>query len=168
MAATAVGDIQILDISDPVTPDLVAVYRPQRWADGVVLKDGLAYVALDGFGLEILDLADPSSPQSLGVTELGVGGYLQVVGSLAVLVESETLVVAPPMMTATARSITLPRTAKSRNSLSMDSSWREKIQNINRTRIFCKSPIFGVYSERAFAARYTHQKSEILPTFVKY
>lgn len=60
--------LHVLDVSDPRSPRLVGWLAavPNRFA--VVGK--LAYVAEDGMGLSIIDLADPTQPVRLGSVEL--------------------------------------------------------------------------------------------------
>lgn len=57
--------LQILDVSDPASPVLLATDTYSYWARDVVVAGGIAYVAAEN-GLKIVDVSDPSAPVLLG------------------------------------------------------------------------------------------------------
>ncbi|WP_340820581.1 PKD domain-containing protein [Methanolobus sp. WCC4] len=70
--------IEIMDISDPLSPQLVSRYgipcSGRLSASEVVISDNYAYVAEDNIGLLIIDISDISSPTLIGTYETGDNG----------------------------------------------------------------------------------------------
>ncbi|WP_047268520.1 hypothetical protein, partial [Marinitoga sp. 1197] len=69
----------IIDISDPYNPEQIGHYDTARWANGVYVKDNLAFVADSSNGLVIIDISDPANPvleyDMLWFFAYGVSGY---------------------------------------------------------------------------------------------
>lgn len=67
-----VAGFEILDVSEPATPVLAGSYRLPREGTGLRVRDVAvqgtrAYLAAGAQGVRVLDIADPASPQELGV-----------------------------------------------------------------------------------------------------
>lgn len=61
------NDLKIIDISNPLLPDIVgSVYIDSSTDCRVFLKDNYAYVADEYEGLKIIDIADVTNPQIIG------------------------------------------------------------------------------------------------------
>ena len=54
--------LEILDISDPTSPDSVSIVDLQDARD-VAVSGGYAYVACGSYGLRIIDISEPASPE---------------------------------------------------------------------------------------------------------
>lgn len=60
------GFFRTIDISDPSHPRRLGSFSPNCLVYDLVVEDGVAYLAADSCGLQILDLSDPASPQLAG------------------------------------------------------------------------------------------------------
>lgn len=76
-------ELQFLDLTDPTSPTLHAVYEPPGDPEHVCISGTTAYVCEYGGPMHILDISDPSSPVVLG-TWPGVR-EVEVVGNIAYL-----------------------------------------------------------------------------------
>jgi len=67
-AYVAAGEsgLQVIDITNPTSPQLVGSVDTPGGASGVAIENLRAYVADDGAGLQVIDLTDPTNPQLLG------------------------------------------------------------------------------------------------------
>ncbi len=64
------GDVlQIANISDPTTPQLVGEIELPAFPTGIAISNGFAYVADSEAGLRIIDVTTPASPVEVGVFE---------------------------------------------------------------------------------------------------
>jgi len=69
--SSAVGGLQILDVTDPTTPVFVGAYDiPESAPNGVYAFGPFAYLASGGNRVYVLDTADPQTPQLLGTVDL--------------------------------------------------------------------------------------------------
>ncbi len=59
--------LEIIDVSHP--DDMVIIRHAPYAANDVVVADGLAYLAVNGVGLQILELTDPADPTLIGTYE---------------------------------------------------------------------------------------------------
>jgi hypothetical protein len=76
------GDVQILDISNPVAPARVGGYDTNGYANGIEVRGDLAYIAAGDAGLEILDVSNPAAPALVGGYDTNGYAYdVEVVGS---------------------------------------------------------------------------------------
>ncbi|PJF33969.1 MAG: hypothetical protein CUN57_00755, partial [Phototrophicales bacterium] len=57
--------LEIIDVSDPTSPQQVGVFAEATSAADVYVSGNLAYVADRGNGLQIIDVSDPASPQEV-------------------------------------------------------------------------------------------------------
>ena len=73
-AYVANGDagLQVVDISDPAAPGIKGFYATPGWAYGITILGGKAYVA-EGAGLDILDLSNPTFPDSASFINIPSG-----------------------------------------------------------------------------------------------
>jgi len=80
--------LQVIDISNPSSPEILAAVDTPGWANGVAALGSHAYVADMGSGLQVIDVSDPQSPDIIGtvftnLAHAGVtvsGDYAYVVG----------------------------------------------------------------------------------------
>ncbi|HNS51843.1 MAG TPA: right-handed parallel beta-helix repeat-containing protein [Anaerolineae bacterium] len=79
------GGLELFDVTDPTQPAL-AGRIVLGYSQGVVVSDGLAYVADELAGLEIVDVSDPHAPALLGSLAIGSAFDVAVAGSLVYLV----------------------------------------------------------------------------------
>jgi hypothetical protein len=89
-AYVAAGPLQIIDISDPAHPALIASYEPQGMdALRVRVAHDIAYVA-GVHTLQMIDVYTPASPQQLGsYAPIFVAYDLQLVGRLLYVAHGE-------------------------------------------------------------------------------
>ena len=57
--------LQVIDITDPASPQLVGGVDTPHYAEGIAISGNHAYVA-DWSGLQVIDITDPASPQLVG------------------------------------------------------------------------------------------------------
>jgi hypothetical protein len=82
--AAAGSALQVVDISDPTLPRLVAWYGTPGQVNSVVLVGNLAYVAEGTAGIEIFDISKPTAAVRLGRFDtLGSAENIEVVGARA-------------------------------------------------------------------------------------
>ncbi len=83
---------QILNISDPSTPELVGEYLTEGYVYDIEIINNRAYVCT-GYGLLILDISTPSEPAELSFVAIsGVASGLAIDGSFAyVITQSGTM-----------------------------------------------------------------------------
>jgi len=60
------GTVWIMNVATPTSPVVIGSYPTADAARSVIARDTLAYVALSGDGLAILDLSDPTQPSLVG------------------------------------------------------------------------------------------------------
>lgn len=70
IALDAWGKLYVLDVADPAPVRVLATAATSRRATGVAVRGDRAYVAYDGEGLDVLDVADPAAPRRLGAAGL--------------------------------------------------------------------------------------------------
>ena len=58
--------IEIFDISNPLAPDSVSTYSPYYYHDYAIRNDTLAAFAINGQGIDILDISNIASPALIG------------------------------------------------------------------------------------------------------
>lgn len=56
----------ILDLGEPLRPQVIGTFVLQEMMRAVVVEDGIAYIACDQAGLVLVDVRNPLSPQRLG------------------------------------------------------------------------------------------------------
>jgi hypothetical protein len=66
-------DLTIIDVSDPLNPEIALVSETGRGGGDICIRDTLAYLATSR-GLNIINLAEPLQPQALCIFE-DIGGY---------------------------------------------------------------------------------------------
>ena len=67
----------IVDVSDPLDPQVVSQIPGVDWLEDLAIEDGLVYLAGSQGGLRIVDISDPLNPVSLSQT-LTLGGLVGV------------------------------------------------------------------------------------------
>jgi hypothetical protein len=60
------GQLLIIDVSNPAAPRRVATWETARPADAVTVSGNTAWVSHEGAGLEVLDVSDPARPRRVG------------------------------------------------------------------------------------------------------
>lgn len=82
-----IGASLIVSCGKPTTPEtvpvpdvsggykIVSVYQTAAYAQDVLKKDGLLYIAQGEGGLMIVDASDPANPQTVSITSENVRGY---------------------------------------------------------------------------------------------
>jgi hypothetical protein len=90
------GDLRVIDVSEPSTPEVVAVVEREGDATALAVADHRAYVAFDE-GWYIFDLSDPEHPTELsysetpqyieGITVAGDYAYFAAVGEGLVIAD---------------------------------------------------------------------------------
>ena len=89
VAAGAAG-LQVVDVSDPVLPVIVASLDTPGNANDVKVVGNTAFVADGSSGLQLVDVTDPSSPMSIGAVDTpGVAQDVVVRGSLAYVADGD-------------------------------------------------------------------------------
>ena len=58
--------LQVIDISNPVSPSIAGSYDTPGTARQVVVSDGYAYIAARSSGLQVIDIRNPVSPSFMG------------------------------------------------------------------------------------------------------
>ncbi|MFZ1630510.1 MAG: hypothetical protein WAV70_16445, partial [Anaerolineae bacterium] len=89
VAAGSAG-LQVIDVSNPVTPFLRGAYDTPGTAYGVSVVDGLAHVADGWNGLQIIDVNDPANPILRGAYDTPEAIGVSVVGSLAYVADGSS------------------------------------------------------------------------------
>ncbi|MCP4899847.1 MAG: hypothetical protein GY906_23005, partial [bacterium] len=71
-AYVAAGELglQVVDVSDPVSPVVLAVLETPGEAKDVVVREDRAYLAAGDAGLVVADIADPASPSLVGSIDI--------------------------------------------------------------------------------------------------
>lgn len=64
--ADGLSGLQVVDLSDPVSPSIVGHLGTPGSADAVAASGTLAYVADRDYGLRIVDVSDPTAPHQVG------------------------------------------------------------------------------------------------------
>jgi hypothetical protein len=64
--ADLMGGLQIIDVSNPVAPTLLANFGMSGVARGVAVLDNMAYVAMGNSGLQIINVTNPAALVNLG------------------------------------------------------------------------------------------------------
>jgi len=64
--ADDIAGLQVIDITDPASPQLVGGVDTLDHAEGVAISGNHAYVAGQRAGLQVIDITDPASPQRVG------------------------------------------------------------------------------------------------------
>ena len=78
--------IELLDVSDPLRPKFLSLFRLRETVLGVHLVGSTAYVAAGSLGLLVVDLSDPGAPRfELRVDTPGSVHDVAVQGSFAML-----------------------------------------------------------------------------------
>ena len=76
-----VGELEtgpaIVDVSDPLDPQVVSQIPGVDWLEDLFIEDGLVYLAGSQGGLRIVDISEPMNPVSLSLT-LALGGLVGV------------------------------------------------------------------------------------------
>ena len=65
--ADGASGLQVIDISDPASPQSVTSIAIPQLAVGVTVSGTHAYIAAYGAGLQVIDISTPGSPQNVGV-----------------------------------------------------------------------------------------------------
>lgn len=58
--------LQIIDVSNPESPEIIGSVDTPGYANGVTVENGIAYVADRYSGLQVIDVSDPSEPNIIG------------------------------------------------------------------------------------------------------
>ena len=61
-------DLVILDVSDPLHPRCLSVYKTKRSVNALVLAESYAFLAAEG--LIVMDISDPHNPQEISRYEI--------------------------------------------------------------------------------------------------
>lgn len=70
------GLIQIIDMADPASPELIGEYTVGSTVNGIEVHESKAYLSAGSQGLQILDITDPTSPLPIGeYTEASIHIY---------------------------------------------------------------------------------------------
>jgi len=95
--ADGVAGLQVIDITDPASPQLVGGVDTPYDAAGVAISGSHAYVADVEAGLQVIDITDPASPQLVGGVDTPGRAYgVAISGSHAYVADgSAGLQVAP-------------------------------------------------------------------------
>jgi hypothetical protein len=88
IVAAGDGGIQLLDLSDPTRPTLMAKVGTSASASQVVVTNELAYLADGAGGLQVLDIHDPTQIRSVGNYLGSSPGGIDVANGLAGVIES--------------------------------------------------------------------------------
>lgn len=64
--ATAGGGLQVIDRSNPASPQRVGGYDVFLYLSGVAVSGDYAYVTASGGGLQVIDVSDPANPRRVG------------------------------------------------------------------------------------------------------
>jgi len=73
--------LEIIDVSNPASPQTIGVYRMQYSPYRIAVRDSIAYLGTSDGGLRIIDCHNPSSPNLMAVPSTGRG--IAVFDSLA-------------------------------------------------------------------------------------
>ena len=80
--------LRIIDISDPVQPEVISTFNTTGFARGVIVVDTLAYL-VDGVNLQVLNVSNPSIPLKIAeLNSLGQPWDLTISGNYAYVVDA--------------------------------------------------------------------------------
>jgi hypothetical protein len=86
--AAATKGLQIIDVSDPLSPSIQGFLDTSGSMKDLVVRDGLAYAADGASGLAVIDVSDPKSPSLVGVFDTpGSAESVVLKGDLAFLAD---------------------------------------------------------------------------------
>jgi len=80
--------LQILDISNPSSPTIIASYDTPNFAQGLEVDDNYVYIN-DLFGVEVVDISNPRSPHRVAYAKLPQVQDIAVVGDYLYVADSE-------------------------------------------------------------------------------
>ncbi|MFA7331388.1 MAG: T9SS type A sorting domain-containing protein [Candidatus Delongbacteria bacterium] len=85
-----VGQLRVVDVTDPELPAVLGVFQTGTWVVDVALQDSMAFVAAYDLGLRVVDLRDPSLPVERGFLDTpGHALELELDGDVVYLADSE-------------------------------------------------------------------------------
>lgn len=86
--AAGLSYLQIVDVSNPASPQQVAVYQPtpKDGVYGVAVRGAYAYVAADAGGLKVVDISTPGRPQQVGSSRVAWARRVAIDGQYAYVV----------------------------------------------------------------------------------
>jgi|GEM_PF-2187237 len=90
---TAIGDLNVIDVTDPVKPVVIgscAIANNDYGPYGIVLSDGYLYIPAGTEGMRIVDISEPTQPQEVGCWERPVVNALKVKGNNVYLLDNMT------------------------------------------------------------------------------
>jgi hypothetical protein len=63
---TTADGLQVIDVTNPLHPQIAGSVDTRDWAQGVAVSGSHAYVADDQAGLQVIDVTNPQDPQIVG------------------------------------------------------------------------------------------------------
>jgi hypothetical protein len=81
--------LQIVDVTDPLAPQIIGAVDTPGSAVDIVVDGGLAYVADSGAGLQVIDVSMPTAPSIIGNYDTeGIAVKLDKVGDIAYVADT--------------------------------------------------------------------------------